>query len=111
MIIVSLKVEVPHDKRKEVIKTLRSIIGPTIAEPGCSDCKILQVVDKKNDFYIVQEWRNKIELEKYIRSIRFKKILALIEISFNPPEFFISTISKSEGIDYVESIRKIDEVY
>ncbi|MCP4195901.1 MAG: antibiotic biosynthesis monooxygenase, partial [Proteobacteria bacterium] len=42
MIIVTLRIKVPGNRRKEFLDSARLIIGPTQVQPGCIGCEFYQ---------------------------------------------------------------------
>ncbi len=56
MIIASLRLVVPWRRKAEVLEALRSLRGPTSAQPGCVDCRILEDVDDETLVIYIEEW-------------------------------------------------------
>jgi quinol monooxygenase YgiN len=105
MITVTLQIMATPQRRVEIMRTLRSISGPTQAEPGCACCHSYQDIEDNNAFFTVQEWKTQMDLNRYIRSDQFRKILALMEISSEPPEIKINTISHTAGFETIKAAR------
>ena len=53
----------------------------------------------------VEEWESRENLERHIKSDPYRIILSLMELSGEPPEIKINTISKTEGLEAIEAIR------
>jgi len=53
----------------------------------------------------VEEWESQADLDKHIRTDDFRKILAVMDISNEPPEIKFNTVSKTVGMEFIERIR------
>jgi quinol monooxygenase YgiN len=53
----------------------------------------------------MEQWRSEGDLHRRIRSEDFKAVLALMDLSEAPPEFRIHTISESQAMDSLATIR------
>jgi quinol monooxygenase YgiN len=99
MILATVSVVARPEKRKEVERTFRSLLGPTIAEPGCLGCH-----DSKHLLFITK-WRVSADVERYIRSDNFRIVLSIIDLSSETPEVRFDWVSETRGMDYIEDVR------
>ena len=106
MIIVTLQLKVNPEKRWDIVKTIHTIIGPTAVQPGCVHCSLYSNTGNDDELILLQKWESKEALEKHIRSDNFRKILATMEESSEPPELSFDTVSFRAGLDLVEKLRK-----
>ena len=104
-IVFTLEIEVPPEKREEVVTTLNLIIGPTEAQLGCLRCELNLSAANPNVLTLVEEWKSEEDLHTHIRSREFEKILALMDMSEGPPEIRIDKVSRRVGIDAIAAIR------
>ena len=104
-VLAHLRMVVPLDKRNDVIKTLRSIVGPTRAEPGCISCHLNQDVENANVLNYVEEWRSKEDLNRHIRSDQYRKVMAAIDEATDPPEVRFHTIWQTERMEMIRKAR------
>ncbi len=105
MILVTLRLTIPPHKRREIKKTLRSIVGPTRVEPGCASCRSYQDEEAENVLSLVEEWTTEADFRRHLRSDQYRKILAIIESAVEPPEIKINTVSHVAGIEVIEEAR------
>ena len=105
MIIVTLRIVVPPERRDEVLKTLRLFLGPTGVQPGCISCRFCQDIENENALTLVEEWESQADLDTHIRTDDFRKILAVMDISNEPPEIKFNTVSKTAGMEVMERVR------
>ena len=109
MIIATLRIKVPGDRRKEFLDSARLIMGPTKVQPGCIDCKFYQDLDDPDAILFVEEWESRENLEHHIKSESYRIILSLMELSDEAPEIRMNTISKTEGLEAIEAVRSGDQ--
>jgi quinol monooxygenase YgiN len=105
MIIATLRIKVPADRRKIFLDSARSVTGRTSVQPGCISCKFYQDMDDPDSMLFVEEWSLREEYEHHIKSDTFRIILSLIDLSDEAPLFKLNTISKTEGLEAIEAVR------
>jgi quinol monooxygenase YgiN len=105
MILSTVAVVARPEKRKEVERSFRALIGPTLAEPGCLDCHLYSEMYYSKHLILVTRWRDRADIERYIRSDKFRTILSLIDASSERPEVRFDHISETHGIDYIKAVR------
>jgi quinol monooxygenase YgiN len=106
MHIVTLRIKVPRDQRKNFLDAARLVVGPTQVQPGCISCRFYQDMDDPDAVFLVEEWETRNELDCHIKSDRYRIILSLLDMSEKPPEFKLSAISKTEGLEALEAVRE-----
>ena len=105
MIIVTMRIKVPSGRRKEFLDSARLILGPTEVQPGCISSRFYQDLNDPNTALYVEEWESRENLEHHIKSDTYRIILSLMELSEEPPDIKINTISKTEGLEAIEALR------
>ena len=105
MNIVTLRIKVPQDQRSNFLEAARRVIGPTAVQPGCISCRFYQDVNDPDAVYLVEEWESRKELDHHLNSQEYRIVLSLLDMSAQPPEFKISTISKTEGLEALEAVK------
>lgn len=106
MIILVLKLMVSPSDRKDVISIFDTISGLTSVKPGCKMVKLESDVHNDDDLILIEEWETMSELEQYIASDEFRKIMAIIDIAIEPPEISFHSVSSTMGFELVEKIRE-----
>ena len=102
---MSLRIEVQPSKRDEVWRTLRTFLGPIRGRPGFIACHCYQDIERDTCLLLMEQWRSEADLYGRIRSEDFKAVLALMDLSEAPPEFRIHTISDSQEMEALATIR------
>ena len=105
MIVFRITMHVIPEKQLEMIQTLLSLIEPTIKEAGCISNGVFCDTKDKNRFCLLEEWETREELDHHIASHRFGVLLGTKALLCEPPEIQIHTVSHSEGIDAVHTVR------
>jgi len=106
VIIVRITMNAIHEKRKEVKQTLLSIIESTENERGCQSFNAFRDIEDRNGFDLVAEWKTREDLNRYFRSDRFNVLLETKSLLCEPIKIQIFTVSNSEGMESVYSVRK-----
>jgi len=110
MIVVILRIKTASVHRAEIVELIRPIIGPTEAQPGCLLFRLYSETDDDDALVLLQEWRSQEDLDKFIRSRDFKRILAAMDLASQPPVFTINTVSSRSGMELVERLRLSSQV-
>ena len=105
MIYASLRVVLPADRREESLRLARSLVGPTSAVPGCIHCGYYTDAQNENVLCYVEEWQTEEDLQRHIRSSDYRKFLALVDLSSEPPDLKFHKVSETLGIEYIGQVR------
>jgi len=109
MIHTSLKVVLPANRRGEAVRLIRSLVGPTSAEPGCLHCGSYTDAQNEDILCYVEDWQTEDDLQRHIRSSDYRKFLALMDLSSEPPDLKFHRVSETFGIEYVSRVRLAPE--
>lgn len=105
MIIATIRMKLPLQKRGEVLKILRTMAEQWRSEPGCLRCNICQDIEEKNVLILKELWESEEELNVHLRSDEYRNLLLVLELAHEPPEIRFDTISSSTGIETIEKAR------
>ena len=106
MIIVTLRIVVPPERRGDVLKTIRLLLGPTQVQPGCKNSRFYQEIENSNALFLIEEWKSQADLDRHISSDEYRKILALMDISSESPEIKFNTILHTAGMEALKTARE-----
>jgi quinol monooxygenase YgiN len=104
VILLTVYVKVAPENRQNAINTFKSMIGPTSVVPGCQYCYLFSDVDNDDRLLLIERWESQERFEHHIRSPDFRNIFSVMELSCEPPELFINTVSRTHGIDFIEKL-------
>ena len=107
MIQASLRIVAPPEKRDDILRTFRSLLGPTRVASGCLQCHVCVDMEDENALIYVEEWQTTEDLERRLQSDQYRRILAMIEASTEPPELRFNTISETTGLEYLAAVRGV----
>ena len=105
MYMVIMRIKVPRNRRKDFLDAARMFSGRCRVQPGCLSCRFYQELDNTDTAILIQEWDSRSNLNDHMRSNEFRIILSLMELSSETPEFKLSTVSKTEGLEAIETVR------
>ena len=105
MIIIRMRMCVLMEKQKEVMQTLLSMIELTGKEKGCQSYQVFRDIENLNIFNLFAEWNTREDLDHHLKSDRFGILLGTRSLLHESPSIQIHTVSKSEGMEMVNSLR------
>jgi quinol monooxygenase YgiN len=105
MILATLRVNISRDKKDSAMEILKSITGLLHLEPGAVGWRIYGDLDNRQAITLLQEWDSQADLDNYIRSKEYKKILALMDMSNRQPKVHFYDVNRISGLEFVESLR------
>ena len=94
------------EKQKEVLQTLLSLVALPEKEKGCRSYGIYGDIEDNNVFNLISEWDTRQHLDQHMRSDKFSVLLGTKSLLNEPMEIQIFTISDTEGMDAVNTVRK-----
>ena len=105
MILSTIRLFPSPEQRRQILAALRSVQGPTQAEPSCSAAQIYEEDGPGAAILYVEEWESESEFREHVRSELYRRILAAIDLSQSPPEIRFYQVSKVEGLELLQNIR------
>ena len=106
MITVTLRIKVSHKRHKDFMNSARLILEPTRIQSGCISCRLYQDLDEPDAVFLVEEWESREKLDRHFSSEQCRIILSLMEAADQFPEIKINTVSKMEGLEAIEAVRR-----
>jgi quinol monooxygenase YgiN len=105
MVLFTLRLQAPPEKRHEIVQTLRSVVGPTQAERGSAGCHIDQDLDDPNVLTLVEAWRQQADLDRHLASEDYRKLLAIMDMASAPPSVQLLAVLDEYGLDRIAQAR------
>ncbi|MCK1407130.1 antibiotic biosynthesis monooxygenase [Bradyrhizobium sp. 76] len=99
MIVFSMQIVAPDEKRAEILRTLGSLLGPTRAAAGCVQARLYADLDKRKTLCLVEEWGSREQFERNLDTAKLNTIVAAIELSSEAPVVHVDTIEREAGVD------------
>ena len=99
MIVFSIQIVTPDERRTVLLRTLGSMLGPTRVAPGCLDARLYSDLDKRKTLLLVEEWDSRDQFERNLNAAKLNAIVAAIELSSEAPVVRVDTVEREEGVD------------
>jgi quinol monooxygenase YgiN len=100
-----LKIKVPQLRMEELVRALKSLMVSARAERGLVGCNLYQRVENQTEFCYVEDWQTADDAESQMRSNRYTRLLALMETAAESPSLEFHTVSRTQGLDYLQEVR------
>jgi len=99
LIVFSMQIVAPDEKRTAILRTLGSLLGPTRAAAGCMQAHLYADLDKRRMLFLVEEWESREQFERNLDSAKLNTIVAAIELSSEAPVVHVDSVEREEGVD------------
>lgn len=105
MLISTLKFVATPERWAEIRRIVRSLNGPLESAYGCSSSRLYLEAEDACRFILLQEWPVRREMERFVASREYLKVLALMELATDRPELKFHQVTCSTGLETVNSLR------
>jgi quinol monooxygenase YgiN len=105
MVRSTIRMRIPLKKQSEALEILGSMTEQIQFEPGCISCGLYRGVDEKGIIMIEELWMSDADLQRHLRSDKYRKVLLVVEMAAEPPEIRFDTIAHSTGVETIEQAR------
>jgi quinol monooxygenase YgiN len=99
LIVFSIQIVAPDEKRTALLRTLGSMLGPTRVAPGCLDARLYSDLDKRKTLLLVEDWESREQFDRNLDMTKLNAIVAAIELSSEAPVVRIDAVEREEGVD------------
>jgi len=107
LIVFSLQIIAPDERRTILFRTLAAMLGPTRVAPGCLDARLYSDIDRRKTFLLVEDWDSREQFERNLDAAKLNAIVAAIELSSEAPVVRVDTVERREGMDGLTPYRGI----
>lgn len=105
MIETSIKMTVPFEKLKEVLQTVKAILGPIRSERGCISCNCYVDVEDERVLFFEEAWNTREDLENHLRSSHFGVLSGAMRLLQLEPDIRFNTIATTAGPEAIQAAR------
>ena len=105
MILATIRMAIPPQKRSEALKILRSVAELCRDDPGCLSCNIYGDLHDNKVLVLEEFWELEKDLDLHLRSEEYRNLLLVLEMALKRPEIRFDTISGTTGIETIERAR------
>jgi quinol monooxygenase YgiN len=99
MIVFSMEIVAPDEKRTAILRTLGSLLGPTRVAPGCMDARLYADLDRRKTLLLVEEWQSREQFDCNLDFRKLSTLVAVIELSDEAPVIRVDSVEREEGIN------------
>lgn len=105
MIEATIKLTVPPEKRKEILQTVKAILGPIRLEQGCMGCNCYVDIEAENNIFFTEDWRTSEDLYAHLSSVHFGVLLGAMKLLTKEPDIRFNTIASTAGAEALKAAR------
>jgi len=105
MVRTTIRLRIPLEKQSEALEILSSTIEQAQFEQGCISCRVYRDVEDKRAIMLEELWDSDEDVQRHLRSDKYRNILLVIEMAEEPPDIRFDTIAQSSGMERVEQAR------
>ena len=99
LIIITIEMNVPTYKIKELLQTLIPITERIKKENGCIGCDILKNVGCENKFRLIGKWKDEEDLSNHLQSNEGRVLLGAMSLLQNHPEIRLDVVSGTKRLE------------
>jgi quinol monooxygenase YgiN len=105
MILMTIRMKVFPEKRKELYQTISSLIRSIRTQNGCSRCDFCVCAEDANEFCLFGEWESREDLANHLESNLFKVLLGAMNLLKKPHEMKLYTgLSAPQSLNLAEEL-------
>ena len=105
---VQLYVRLPtvEEQTPDMVRALSRVMISAQIDRGCGHAELARDAGDASVLIYSEDWEDKEQLDRRIRSERFGALLGLMEACPTAPRLELRFVSDVEGLDYVASVRQ-----
>jgi quinol monooxygenase YgiN len=107
LIVFSMQIVAPDERRTALLRTLGSMLGPTRVAPGCLDARLYSDLDKRKTLLLVEDWESREQFDRSLDTAKLNAIVAAIELSSEAPVVRVDAVEREEGVDALALHRSV----
>ena len=98
LIIITIEMDIPQDKTKELLQTLVLISEQMSLENGCISCGFFKDVSDENRYRLIGKWKNEDDLHNHLQSEEFNFLFGALSFIQKQPRMRLDVLPSREGI-------------
>jgi len=99
VIVITIEMDVPPHKTKELLQTLLAITERIRMEKGCIACDVLKDVADENRYRLIEKWKREDDLNNHMQSEEVSVLLGAMSILHKQPAIRLDVVSSTKGLD------------
>ena len=97
MILVTIRMKVLAEKRKELSHAIALPIDSLRTEKGCRRCDFYRSMEDENELCILEEWDTRKNLNSHLKSERFRVLRGAMSLLQEPYKMMVHTVLHPAG--------------
>ena len=110
MVRLSVRLHARRWQARAIVDALRMLMRGTRLEPGCLGCQAWTSAEEEesglSEVHYEERWASESAIENRVRSDAFTKLLEVLEAAADVPRVEFDFVSRHQGLEYVEDIRR-----
>jgi quinol monooxygenase YgiN len=102
----TIRMLIPMTKQSEALEILGAVSEQIKFEPNCIFSRLYRGVDDVRAIMIEERWSSDDHLRQHLQSDAYRRILMVVEMAEEKPEFRFDTILNSTGVETIENARQ-----
>lgn len=87
-----------------LVEAVRAAASHAGVERGCRSARVWCEAGEAG-VLLLEEWENRADLERHLRTPAFRRVLAVLELSRTPPEVAYLACDDVRGMDWIAEVR------
>jgi quinol monooxygenase YgiN len=108
MVITTIRMIIPRDKRQEILQTVSSLAGTIRKERGCRRCDFYVDIENTDAFLLIEEWDSPENFDGHVRAAPFSALLGAFTLLSDRPDVRISSVNGIAGMERIKAARTAD---
>ena len=107
LIIITIEIDIPKDKTKELLPTLLLISEKMNLENGCIACGFFKDFSDENRYRLIGKWNNEDDLYNHLQSDEFNFLFGTLSFLQKQPRMRLDVVSSIQGIEKKHTARDV----
>ena len=105
MIIATICMTVPKDKRQEILQAVSTLATTMRKERGCKACDFYMDTEDADRFLLMQEWDTQDNFDRNVCATTFSALLGAMTLLIKRPDVKIHTVMNTVGMERIKAVR------
>ena len=105
MIIITIEMDIPKDKTKELLPALLLISEQMNLENGCISCRFFKDVSHENRYRLIGKWKNEDDFNDHLQSEEFHFLFDALSFIEKQPRMRLYVLPSIQGIAKTRTAR------
>jgi quinol monooxygenase YgiN len=104
----TIRMLIPINKQSEALDILGAVSAQVQFESSCIFSRLYRGVDDVRAIMVEERWTSDDHLRQHLQSDAYRRLLLVVEMAEEKPEFRFDTILSSTGVETIENARQMN---